>query len=150
MRKTGNRGTAMPTWLKIILGILAGFALFAGAIVAFAFWLTSGMVEPIDRQIAALKAGNLQAAYEETSEAFREATPLPAFTEFVDGNPILKDVASHSFFNRSFENDLGTVKGSLTSSSGGVMPVAYRLVKEKDIWKILHIQLGGGEDGATP
>ncbi len=132
----------MPQWLKIVLGIFIGLALFAAGIIGLAFWLTGGLVEPIDRQIAALKAGNMQAAYEETSEAFRQATPMPAFVAFVDANPILKDVASHSFADRSFENDKGTVKGTLTSSTGGVVPATYDLVKENAAWKIIHIQLG--------
>jgi len=134
----------MPTWLKVILGIIAGLALFAGAIIAFVFWLTSGLLEPIDRQLTALKAGDMQAAYAETSDAFREATPMDAFVGFVDSNPILKDVASKSFPTRSFENNLGKVEGTLTASTGAVVPVAYQLVKENESWKILHIQLGGG------
>ena len=60
-------------------------------------WATSGLLEPIDRQLAALKAGKMEAAYEETSQAFREATPLDRFTAFVDANPILKDAAEHTF-----------------------------------------------------
>lgn len=131
----------MPLWLKIVIGIFAGLgALIAGA-AGLVFWLTLGLVEPIERQLAALKAGDMQAAYEETSEAFRQATPLDAFTTFVGNHPILKDAASHSFPNRSFENDQGTISGSLTSSSGGVVPAKYDLVKENGVWKIIHISL---------
>ena len=140
----------MPLWLKIILSIFVGIGVLGAAIVGLAFWLTADLVEPIDRQIAALKAGNMGAAYEETSEAFRQATPMQAFVAFVDANPILKDVASRSFSNRSFENDVGTVKGTLTSSTGGVVPATYQLVKEKDVWKIININLGAsGGDGAS-
>jgi len=132
----------MPRWLKIVLGIIAGLAIFAGAIVGVAFWLTASLVEPIDRQLDALKVGNFNAAYAETSEAFRQATSLQAFTEFVGANPILKDVTSHTFNDRSFENDVGKVTGTLTSSTGMVVPVTYRMVREEEVWKILHIQLG--------
>ena len=55
---------------------------------------------------------------------------IDRFTAFVEGNPILRDVAEHTFSNRSVENSVGKVSGSLTSSTGGVVPVAYQLVKE--------------------
>lgn len=136
----------MPRWLKIVLGILAGLAVFAGSIVGLAFWITAALVEPIDRQLDALKAGNVDAAYAETSEAFRQATSLQAFTDFVAANPVLKDVASHTFSDRSFENDVGKVTGTLTSSTGTEVAVTYQLVKEGGVWKILHIQLGAEEE----
>ena len=75
---------------------------------------------------------------------WQQATPIDKFTAFVEGNPILKDVAEHTFSNRSLENSVGKVSGTLTSSTGGVVPVAYQLVKEHDTWKILNIDLTGG------
>ena len=74
----------MPRWLKILLGIAAGLAVVIGIVVWIALWATSGLIEPIERQLAALKAGNMEAAYEETSEAFHQGTPLGKFTAFVD------------------------------------------------------------------
>ena len=134
----------MPRWLKIVLGIVAGLAIVIGVAIWVAMWATSGLIEPIERQLAALKAGNMEGAYAETSEAFQQATPIDKFTDFVEGNPILKDVAEHTFSNRSLENSVGKVSGTLTSSTGGVVPVAYQLVKEHDTWKILNIDLTGG------
>lgn len=131
----------MPKWLKITLGVVAGVIAVIVAIVYIALWATSGLIEPVERQLAALKAGNMEAAYAETSEAFKQATPMQSFTAFVDQNPILKDTASHSFSSRSINNGIGVLEGQLTSSSGGVVPVKYQLVKENDAWKIQHIQL---------
>lgn len=136
----------MPLWLKIVIGIFAGLGVLIACIAGFVFWLTLGLVEPIERQLEALKAGDMQAAYEETSEAFRQATPLDAFTSFVGSYPILKDAASHSFPSRSFENNQGTVTGTLTSPTGGVTPATYRLVKENGAWKIIHIDLNPAAD----
>lgn len=134
----------MPRWLKIALGVAAGAAVVIGAIVWIALWATSGIVEVAERQLAALKAGNIEAAYAETSEQFRQQTPLDAFTAFVDQYPILKEHASHSFANRKIENNVGELSGSLTSSTGGVTPIQYRLVKENDAWKIIYLNIGGG------
>ena len=134
----------MPRWLKILLGIAAGLAVLIGIVVWIALWATSGLIEPIERQLTALKAGNIEAAYQETSEAFHQATPIDKFSAFVDQFPILKDAAEHSFSSRSVENGVGKVSGTLTSSTGGVMPVEYQLVKENETWKILYISLNGG------
>ena len=131
----------MPLWLKIVIGIFAGLGALIAGVAGLVFWLTLGLVEPIERQLTALKAGDMKAAYEETSEAFRQATPIDAFTTFVDSYPILKDAASHSFPSRSFENNQGTVTGTLTSPTGGVTPATYELVKENGAWKIIHIKL---------
>ena len=132
----------MPKWLKIVLGVVAGIAALVVAVIYIAIWATSGLVEPVERQLAALKAGNIDAAYTETSEAFQQATPLPAFTSFVNQYPILKDAADYSFSNRSINNGIGVLEGSLTSSTGGVTPIKYELVKENDAWKIQYMNIG--------
>ena len=136
----------MPKWLKIAIAAAFGGALvlgvFIGGIFTLILWATSGLVEPIDRQNAALGAGDMAAAYAETSQYFEQGDTQEAFTAFVDAHPVLRDVASRSFSSRSFDNDRGVVQGTLTSSTGGVTPVSYHLVKEFDRWKIIRIDLG--------
>lgn len=139
----------MPKWLKIVLGVAAGLIAVVAIIVWFALWATSGLIEPIERQLAALKAGDMNAAYAETSEAFKGATSLEQFTTFVDQYPILKDAVSHSFSNRSITNGVGEVSGSLTSSTGGVIPISYQLVKENDVWKIMFIKVDAAGSSAS-
>ena len=133
--RTGRR---MATWKKVVLSVLA----FIAVVVALVLYFTVGLVEPIDRQLSALRAGDLEAAYAETSIAFQKATSPEDFAAFVAANPMLKEVADHSFSERSFENDLGTVRGTLKSPDGGALPVEYKLVKEQGAWKILSISLG--------
>ena len=131
----------MPRWLKITLIVAAAAAAVIAAIVYIAISATNVLVEPVARQLAALKAGNLDAAYAETSQAFQQATSKDAFQKFVDEYPILKDTADHSFSNRNINNGEGYLRGKLTSSTGGVTPIEYRLVKENDAWKIIYINV---------
>lgn len=131
----------MPRWLKIVLIVAAAAAVVIAAIVYIAISATNVLVEPVARQLAALKAGNMEAAYSETSEAFRQATSQDAFRKFIDEYPILKDAADHSFPTRNITNGEGYLRGSLTSSTGGVTPIEYRLVKENDAWKIIYINV---------
>jgi hypothetical protein len=136
----------MSRELKIILGLVA----VGVAIIAVIGWLMvtslTGVVEPVERQLAALKAGNLDAAYAETSQGFRQATSKEQFAAFVQQYPILKEAASWSFPNRSFENNVGKVSGMLTSSGGAVTTVDYDMVYESETWKIQGIVVtpGGG------
>lgn len=136
----------MPKWLTIAIAVAVGGAIALGALIggifALVMWATSGLVEPIDRQNAALKVGDMVAAYAETSQYFEQADLQTAFNAFVEAHPALKDVASRNFSSRSFENDRGVVEGTLTSSTGGVTPVSYYLVKEFDRWKIIRVKLG--------
>jgi hypothetical protein len=136
----------MSRELKIILGLVA----VGVAIIAVIGWLMvtslSSLDDPVERQLAALKAGNLDAAYAETSQAFQQATTKEQFAAFVEQYPILKEAASWSFPNRSFENNVGKVSGMLTSSGGAVTTVDYDMLYEGGTWKIQGIVVtpGGG------
>lgn len=137
----------MATWKIVLLavgaviGTLAAFGLIA---IAFSMFLTSDLVAPVDRQLAALKAGDLDAAYAETSVAFREATPFDAFKEFVKNNPVLTEASDHTVGGRHWENNDGTVSVTLETAGGVSTPLEYTLVWEDEKWKIQHMKLGGG------
>lgn len=130
----------MALWKKILIGVVV----FVVAVVGLAMFATSGLDEPVERQLAALSAGNIQAAYAETSVAFQQNTSLEQFAAFVERYPVLKSISGHSFTTREIENGVGTLKGTLTTSDGGVVPIEFRLVKENDVWKILALSFGTG------
>ena len=129
--------------IGIVMTIVLGVVGFVVVVFALAMFLTSGLVDPLDRHLDALAKGDLEAAYAETSVAFRDNTSPEQFAAFVRGNPSLSRITGHSFGERSWENNIGSVKGTLKTSDGGVVPVEFRLVKENDQWKILGIKLGG-------
>jgi len=123
--------------------VIAGFASF------FVFWATSGLIEPIQRQLDAFRRNDLQAAYAEMSFSFRQETSFEKFSEFVRSNPSLFHNVSHSFMSRSSSSSIaaggtgtGDVKGSITDDQGAVLPVQYALVKENGTWRIKGIHFG--------
>jgi len=126
-----------PLWAKIVGGV----AVLIIAVIAISMWATGGLADTVNRQVDALKAGNIPAAYSETSQAFRDATSLPEFTAFVNSNPVLRQIDHIDIGARSFENNLGQVEGTITSTSGTTVPIVFRLVKENDQWRILGINL---------
>lgn len=125
----------MKLWKKITLGVVSVIVLAVGA----AFYFTSGLIEPVDRQLMAFRSGDIQSAYGETSQAFRESTSFDDFRKFVENYPILTKIEEHTFSERKVENGVGYLSGKLITKDGGVQPVEYRLVKENDEWKILGI-----------
>lgn len=122
--------------------VIAGFSSF------FVFWATSGLVEPIARQLDAFKHDDLRAAYAETSTDFQQDIPFEKFSELMKGVPSLSHNVSHSFTSRSSSTSMsdGTgradVKGSITDDQGAVIPVHYELVKENGAWKIKGMHFG--------
>ena len=129
-------------WLKILLGIVAGFVIFIGVIVAFTFWATSGVVDAVDRQLAAIRKGDYQAAYNETSLALRDKFSLAQFEAFVKRYPVLANNESRSFSDRSIKNNTGKVEGTVSDARGATMPIQFQLVKENGVWHISYINVG--------
>jgi hypothetical protein len=131
----------MALWKKISIGVVV----FVVAAVALALWATSDLVPPIERQLDALKRGDMQAAYSETSTTFRDSVSLPQFQAFVRQHPGLSRNAGHSFSERSVDaSGTGHVKGTLKDDRGGALPIEYQLIKENDQWKILGIKIPAG------
>ncbi len=123
--------------------MLAGAIVIAGLMSFFVFWATSGLTEPIQRQLDAFRRDDLQAAYAEMAASFHREISFEKFSEFVRSNPSLSHNVSHSFMSRTVEADgSGDVKGSITDDQGTVLPVHYALVKENGTWKIKGIHLG--------
>lgn len=127
----------MSLWKKIFIGIVVAIIL----IVTLALWATNDLLVPINNQLAALRNNDINTAYQETSTAFQQATSLKTFEQFVKIYPGLANNKEADFSERSYENNLGYVKGSLIAQDGGVMPIEYQLVKENDKWKILAINI---------
>lgn len=142
MEQTANQSSppGIPKkkkWPKILGGILAFIILAVG----LAFYFTSGIVEVVEKQLALLRQGDIKGAYGLTCKDFQKATSLEQFTGFVQRYPSLSQNQSHTFTSRSIENNIGTVKGTLTAKDGAVTPVEFQLVKEQGEWRILFIEV---------
>jgi len=143
------KGTVAPTtsmpklnvkiarWQVMLVCAIA----IAGSAAFFVFWATSGLIEPIKRQLDAFKRDDLHAAYAETSTSFQQDISFEKFSELMKNIPSLSHNVSHSFTSRSSSTNAdgtgtGNVMGSITDDHGRVVPVRYELVKENGAWKI--------------
>lgn len=124
-------------WKKVLLGI-AGFIIL---VVVLALVLTKSISDVVNKQLQALRQGDMITAYALTSKDFRNSTSLADFEKFVSNYPALKNNAKASWSSREINNGQGSLKGELIAIDGGVTPIEYRLVKENDEWKILGFSL---------
>jgi hypothetical protein len=73
------------------------------------------------------------------SEDFQASTPLAELRRFLDANG-LNRFREARWASRSRNGNQGTLSGSITVDSGGVVPLAVGMVKGASGWKIHTIQ----------
>jgi pSer/pThr/pTyr-binding forkhead associated (FHA) protein len=125
-------------------GILLLGALGAGAVLGVPFLKSRGAVSAASAQIADIKNGDVDAAYARTSASYQAAHPSPAFAAFVQRHPGLRGNTEIDFSKRLVEDDQATLSGTLAHASG-TENVVYRLVKERDEWRVSGIDVDGDE-----
>ena len=123
----------LKLWKKIVLGIV----LFFVAVFGLATCATSGLGKVVDHHFAAVRAGDLIAAYSDLSVAARQQTSMDAFKAMLQATPALTHVTGSSWDTREIKNGEGHLAGMLELDTGGKLPIEVRLVKENDQWKIL-------------
>ncbi len=145
----GYEKRGLPSWIKIAISL----AILVVAAIGIAIYLAQDLVKTADGQLSALRDKDFSRAYYEyTAKDFKTATSLEAFTEFIKSHPALVRNGQARFNERSIDNGIGTLHGTLASTDGGVTPVEYKFVKEGDRWKILSMRLlaSGALTSGTP
>lgn len=104
----------------------------------------------IDKQLAALSAGDIPKAYSYTSDAFQRDNSFDEFKAFMDGVPALYDshgiIINEEMIDKTQNNAL-IVKGFLRASDNKQIPIEYAIVRSSDIeeifegWKIQTIKI---------
>lgn len=103
---------------------------------------TGEPVKVVRAQLDAINRNDYQAAYQYCSGAFRQNTSPEEFAAYVESNPVMR-TSDSTFGERSINNGVASIKGTLTGRNGQVVTVRYTLVKEHEQWVIQHIKLGG-------
>jgi len=134
----------MKTWMKVVLGIIAGIGLLVGLI----FWLTGDVTKAGDDFFAAVQNDDIDAAYELLSDDFKAGTSKQQLREYLSANALDK-VAEVSWGGRMIQNNSGKLDGTVQTESGGSIPLTLRLVNGSSGWKIQSIrkELAGFETG---
>ena len=115
----------------IVVGLIASAALF----------MTQEPVKTARAQLEEIRQGQLDAAYERFSEAYRARVSRSEFESFVSRHPALKDNQDSTFWQRSVENDEARLTGVLTSQADETESVRYELRKEDSAWVISLLEV---------
>lgn len=125
----------MKKLLKIVVGIALVFTLGFGAVLYF----TAGMVDTATAFFEAVKKQDMVAARNHLSEDFRSSTDESALKQFLTRSAIL-EFKEASWSSRQISGGQGELKGTVTTETGGAIPIKLTFVKEEGVWKIYNIQ----------
>lgn len=131
--------------VKLVLGIIGAFVisviLWSILAYSFMFYTTTGLTHTVEEQLNALKTGDVEKAYIYMSHGFKQSVSLEQFKQYIAQHPELTNNTRAIFLSRKIENNEGTLYSKLELSNGLKTLVEYHLIKEKDEWKILEIQV---------
>lgn len=132
----------MPTWLKVILGIVVAII----ALIAIVMYSTSGMTKTADNFFTAVHDKQMSRAYADLSSDFQAGTSQTELTAFLQSNG-LADITKTRWSSRSINGGQGTLEGTVTNATGDALPIKLVMVKGKDGWKIQSLRKSAA--GAT-
>ena len=98
--------------MRKVLIAIGGLGFIIGGCVVLVFTLTAGLPAAADDFFMTAAQGDMQAAYDQTSVGFKEEVTLLQMVDFLDYTG-LDGYESASWYNRSFENDIGYLEGQL-------------------------------------
>ena len=134
----------------IIGGVALLFVLLVAGIGGGIFWLVwKATAEPVRvtrEHLDAINQEDYPRAYSLLSQSLKAELSLEDFTNHVRANPQTFKTTDSTFSNRKIENDVCTLRGTVTSAEGGKTPVRVTLVKEGGEWRIRGFRWG---DAAT-
>jgi len=132
----------------IVAGVALLFLLLVGGIGGGIFWLVwKATAEPVRvtrEHLDAINKEGYPRAYSLLSASLKAELSLEDFTNHVRANPQIFKTSDVTFSNRKIDNDVCTLRGTVTSTEGGKTPVRVTLVKEGGEWRIRGFRWGEG------
>ncbi len=125
--------------MKIVFKILAGIGLIVVFAIVAVMYMTAGMSDTADDFFYAVQAENYEEAHSFLSEDFKSNTSLNQLKGFLEKNSLNK-FKEASWESRSVNGGRGELAGSITTSTGGVVPISIGFIKAGDSWKIYSIK----------
>lgn len=133
--------TPLKEGLIIAGSLMLWVALFFAAIAIFLDYSTSGLLPVVEGQLAALRKGQIEQAYNYTASSYQKNHNIDSFKNFVYTYPILLNNESSYLPNRQIAGSSGYARGYLVGKDGGKTSIIYQLSKEDGQWKIVDINI---------
>lgn len=121
-------------WKKI----LGGIVIVIGVMMGIVMYATSGMSDTANEFFIHVKTKHYDDAYNMLSEDFQQSTSKEDLKNFLIQNA-LSNFESVSWNSRSVENNMGKLEGTITTNSGGTIPLTMNFIKNQDEWKIYSL-----------
>ena len=125
----------MKRWMKIVLGVVVVIVLA----VAGGLYFTSGIVDTANDFFKAVQQKDMVKARGYLAEELKASADERTLAAFLARNA-LTSVKDTSWSSREVSGGKGELTGTVTTETGGTVPLKLIFVKEKDAWKIYAIQ----------
>ncbi|BCS33088.1 hypothetical protein TBR22_A23140 [Luteitalea sp. TBR-22] len=137
------------SWVKWVgIGCGGALLLLGGFIAAIFFVVGQATAEPekVARAfVEATSRADFAAAHALYSAPLKERQSLQQLQEAAAATPSLYKVTDLSFSSRSVDQTGAEFKGTATLASGTTVPCRFKLVREKDAWRLIAYNLGGDD-----
>ena len=128
---------------KIIISVAVGavslLAIGCIALVTGLFLWTGNLTTVADDFFTAIQNDDIDTAYTYLSSSFQDSTSPDELQGYLVANN-LSDYQDSRWSSRSVENNQGRLEGSVTTTSGEIIPLSINLIEQEDGWKIDAIQ----------
>lgn len=125
----------MKTWMKVVLGIIAGVSVLVGVI----FWLTGDVTKAGDEFFAAVQNDDMDAAYALLSDDFKAGTSKEELKAYLAANALDK-IKEASWGGRMMTGGVAELEGTITTDGGSKIPLKLRLIDSESGWRINAIE----------
>lgn len=142
-----NNGTTGRYIGGIAAILLTSMVMLVGSIVAPLIFVTDGVVAVTKNQLAAIRAGDYEKAYNYNADGFRRETSFAVFKQFIENYPVIKYNTGISINVREVDGEDGYVQGVVHSKKGQDLPIEYQLTYEHNTWKILGLRVNPADSG---
>ncbi len=131
-----NKGLVIGCSAAVLLALSC--ACGGGALLYFGWTFTSAIPRAADDFLGLLGQGKLTEAYDSAASGLRAQQTPDDFAAEVKRLG-LTEYASSSWNNINFVNAQGTVQGTITTKTGGTIPLKIELVNEAGVWRVLSL-----------
>ncbi len=121
-----------------LLKIIMGFVALIGIVLLLAFYFTSGVAKIADDFFAVVTKKDYDSAYAMLSEEFKKNADQKQLVAFLEQNN-LTSIADTTWNSREVSNNRGKVQGSVSTTTGGSVPLTISFIKNNGEWKIYSI-----------
>jgi hypothetical protein len=125
---TTPRGS-MKTFLKVLVGLAVLISVVIAVLAGIGFYATSGMTDTANEFFRAVKQQDMTKAHGYLAAEFKASTDEAALKTFLSQSAIL-NFKETSWSGRSLSDGRGDLRGSITTETGGYVPIRVVLVKE--------------------